>query len=134
LNDGELQPVPHAVDAVQADADSSAEIELALGILANDGAQALAVDVLVIDQGIERYKTFHEEIRQLHEESVLGQADDERVKFVAEVLRHEVDLLPLHQFALGVLGAALGFGSFRGEGVEFLGMKEGRTRERSRPG
>jgi hypothetical protein len=32
--------------------------------------------------------------------SVLGQADDERVELVAEVLRHEVGFLPFHQFAL----------------------------------
>jgi hypothetical protein len=32
--------------------------------------------------------------------SVLGQADDERVELVAEVLRHEVGFLPFLQFAL----------------------------------
>jgi len=31
---------------------------------------------------------------------VLGQADDERVELVAEVLRHEVGFLPFHQIAL----------------------------------
>ena len=49
---------------------------------------------------------------QLDEEAVLRGADDQRVELLADALLHELDLLPLHQLALGIGGAALGLRAF----------------------
>ena len=128
LRHRELQLIFRAVDADQAHADSFPEAKGALRVLADDGAQAFAIDVRIVVEVGERDEALHEEVRQFHEKPLLDQADDERLKLIADVLRHEGDFLPFHQLALGIGGAALRFGGFKPQGVQFLRMHKRRTR------
>ena len=59
-------------------------------------------------------------IGQLHEEAELGDADDQAVEVFAHTVLHEFDFLPLHQFAFGFVGAALGLAGFFGDVVKFV--------------
>ena len=49
-------------------------------------------------------------------------AGDVAVELVADLVRHEADLLPLHQLALGVVGAALAFGRVARDLRQVLGQ------------
>ena len=51
-----------------------------------------------------------------------GDAGDVAVELVADLVRHEADLLPLHQLALGVVGAALALGRVARDLRQVLGQ------------
>src|SRR5437867_8373005 len=100
LHHSELQLVAQAVDSIQPYPDALAQAVGAFRALTDDRPQPLAVNVAVVREALEGHKAFHEEVGQFHKKSVLGQADDERLKLVAHALRHKGDLFPLHQLAL----------------------------------
>src|SRR6266851_5625617 len=99
-------PLSHAVDLAAAQA--------------NDFARVFVISVAVVAQRVERHQTLHEKIGQFHEESILGHADDQAVEILSHPVRHELDLLPLHQFAFGLVSAALRLAGFFGDIVQFL--------------
>src|SRR5579884_178912 len=104
--------------AVHADCQPIAQCELSLAPFSDNRAHIFAISVAVSRQGLDGDEALDEQIEQLHKQAVLGDADDNRRKFVAEVLFHEPRLLPVHQFALGVRRAPLGKGALFGDGVE----------------
>ena len=57
-------------------------------------------------------KTLHEDFEKLDKTAVFLYGNDQLVVFLAEVLLHELSGFPIHQFALGAIGAALRFGRF----------------------
>jgi len=70
--------------------------------------------------GRERDEAFDEEVGEFDEESEFGDAGDEAVEVFSDAVLHELDLLPLHELALGVVGAAFGLARFFGDGVKFF--------------
>ena len=60
-------------------------------------------------------QAFDEQIFQFDKESESLGRDDERGKFIAHAVEHELDLFPLDEFALGFGSAALAFGRRRGD-------------------
>ena len=73
-----------------------------------------------------RDEALDEEVVEFHEKAVLGAGQDGRLEVFADTILHELDLLPLHQFALGVVGATLGLRGFERYGGEFFkGQMEG---------
>ncbi len=103
-------------------------MECAAGVLTNNGAFVLAINVKIISQRGDCHEPFHEQVGEFHKEPELDQADDEGIKLIAHVLRHEGNFLPFHQLAFGVGGAALGAGGRHSEGLEFLGKQEAAAR------
>ena len=104
---GELDFALHVVNAVNDHADFVADGVRFLASGADDLASIFVVGVIVVGQGVERYKAFDKQLRQLHEEAEFGDADDEAVKVLTHALLHEFELLPFQQFALGLSGGAL---------------------------
>jgi len=89
---------------------------------ANDRVIALAVKNLFAGQLLDSrdgHDALDEDLHQLDEESEFLHRNDQRVVLLAQMLLHELRRLPGHQFALGGFGAALGLGSFLGDGLEF---------------
>ena len=78
------------------------------------------VGVAIVIKRVERDQTLDEEIGEFHEEAELGYADDEAIEVFSDAALHEFHFLPLHQTALGFIGAALGLAGFVGYGVEFF--------------
>jgi len=127
----ELQAARGAVDAVEQDVHTLAELEDAAGAGSDDGAVGVAEDEAVeLSEGQrlrergDGYEAFDEEVVKLDEEAVLGAGEDGRVEVFADAVLHEFDFFPLHQLALGVVGAALGLGGFGGDGGEFFAWEE----------
>jgi len=65
-------------------------------------------------------RPFDEQVGEFDEEAELGDAGDQAVEVFAHAVLHELDLLPLHEFALGFVGATLGVAGFLGDVVEFV--------------
>ena len=80
----------------------------------HDLARVLAKSVVVALQAHDGHQALDEEAVELDKAAVLGHAQDHGVKVVADAVLHEFDLLPLHQLALGVVGAALRLAGFIG--------------------
>src|SRR2546423_8605242 len=120
FHQGELDLVLHVVDAVHKHAHFLAEGVFASPPLARDLLGVLAVSVAVVRHRRERHEAFDEHIEQLDEEAELGHADDQSLELFADAIAHELDLLPLHQLALGVVGAALGLAGFVGDLVQHV--------------
>ena len=76
-----------------------------------------------VGEGLDGDEALDEEVVELDEEAVLGAGEDGGLEVFADAVLHELDLLPLHQLALGVVGAALGLGGFEGDGGEFFGRE-----------
>src|SRR5260370_37715783 len=58
-------------------------------------------------------KAFDEDFEEFDEAPEFLDGNDQAVVFLAEMLFHELSGLPVHEFALGAISAALGFGGFR---------------------
>ena len=140
-----LDAAANGVDALGADTDAVAEFPDVAGVRAstaglflfsrlvcrealsvaasgNDRVILLAVENVLAGEfrdAVDGDHAFHENFRQLDEETEFLHGDNERVVFLAEMLLHELRGFPGHQFALGGFGAALGLGGFRGDGFEF---------------
>ena len=106
--------------------DALAEFEDAAGGLADDGAVGVAEDVAFLiserprlRQGVDGDEAFDEEVVELDEEAVFGAGEDGGVEVLADAGLHELDFFPLHELALGFVGAAFGLGGFEGDGGEF---------------
>ena len=56
------------------------------------------------------------EVVEFDEEAVLGAGENDSGEVFADAILHEADLLPLHEFAFGVVGAALGLAGLGGDG------------------
>ena len=81
---------------------------------------ALAVDTTGAGRFFERgdwQQSFHKNFEELDEAAELLNRDDQSFVFLAEVLFHELRGLPIHEFAFGAVGSALGF---RGFGSDFF--------------
>ena len=96
---------------------------------------ALAVDTTGAGRFFERgdwQQSFHKNFEELDEAAELLNRDDQSFVFLAEVLFHELRGLPIHQLALGRIGAALGLGGFRGDFLEACVRIQGRFRSTRR--
>src|ERR1035437_2081550 len=118
LDYGELQLAFIAVHAVQDDAHLVADGPFAARAFAHHLADVLLISVLVAGQGVDGHQAFDEQVRQFHKEAVLGGGDDQRGEILADAVGHELDLLPLDEFALGVGGAAFGLRALVGQRLE----------------
>src|SRR5260370_34762518 len=84
----------------------------------DDGVIALAKDAARAGeffQSDDGKKAFHEDLEKLDEAAVFLDGNNQAVIFLAEVLFHELSGLPVHEFALGAVGAALGFRGSRSD-------------------
>ena len=61
---------------------------------------------------VDRQQAFHEDLEKLDKTAEFLHGNDQPVVFLAEVLLHELSGFPVHQFALGAIGAALRFRRF----------------------
>src|SRR5437660_11586644 len=140
---GEFDTLAHGGDAFGADFDAAAEMPgllarlggaaadarlgpaAASGILpaagnGDDGVIVLAVDATGIRgffESADGEQAFDEDFEEFDEAAVFLDGDDEAFVFLAEMLLHELSGLPVHEFAFGHGGAALGFGGF---GADFF--------------
>src|SRR6266849_1056606 len=115
-DDSELHALAHGIYALAADAPragcSAAAVSAGHG---NDGVIPLAVDAARVGgffERADRQQALDEDFEKLHETSVFLHGNNQPVVFLAEVLLHELSGFPVHQFALGAVGAALRFGGF----------------------
>ncbi len=123
----ELQAARGAVDAVEQNVHALAELKHLAGVRADDSpvgfAEEEVVDGAEGERGRKRLngdEAFDEELVELDEEAVLGAGEDGRVEVLADAVLHELDLFPLHQLALGIVGAALGLRGLERDGGEFF--------------
>src|ERR1700691_778499 len=119
LDDGELQLALGGIHAIQRHTHSIADRKLAPRALADNLAHILVIGVAVPRQRVDGHQTLDEHLLQLDEEAVLGGADGHRPELLSQPRFHEFDLLPLHQFALGIRRAALRLGAIFGHGAQF---------------
>ncbi len=103
-------------DHPQAVADA---VDLA-GVLSDDLARVFVVGVAVVDERVQRDESFDEKVGEFDEESELGDAGDETVEVFSDAVLHELDLLPFHEFAFGVVGTAFGLAGLFGDFVELF--------------
>ena len=78
------------------------------------------IHVTVVAEGVEWDQPFDEKVGQFDEETKLGNAGDETVEILSHAFLHELHLLPFHEFAFGVVGAALGLAGLLGDVVKFV--------------
>ena len=87
--------------------------------LADDLVCVLAPGVAVVAQRVDGHQAFDKQIGQFDEQAVFVGVQHQRGKLLADAILHEADLLPLHEFAFGLCGAALGLAGFFGNLGEF---------------
>ena len=80
------------------------------GILAAQDVCPLDEPVVVIGHRRDVHQPLDEVLDQLDEQPERGDAGDVALEFVADLVGHEADLLPLHQLALGIGGAPFPLG------------------------
>jgi len=77
-------------------------------------------------QGADGQKAFDEDFEEFDEAAVFLNGNDQAVVFLAEMRFHELSGFPVHEFALGAIGAAFGFRSFRSDFFELsMGIQRG---------
>src|SRR5260370_30411747 len=57
-------------------------------------------------------KAFYKNFEEFDKAAELLDRNDQPVVFLAEMLLHELSSFPIHEFALGAIGTAFGFGGF----------------------
>src|ERR1035437_8957316 len=114
----ELQLPFVAVHAVQDDPHLVAAGPFAARAFAHHLADVLLISVLIAGQGVDGHQAFDKQVRQFHEEAVPGGGDDQRVEIFPDAVGHELDLLPLDEFAFGVGGAAFGLRTLVGQRIQ----------------
>ncbi len=82
----------------------------------DDFAGVFAVGVVVVAERVDGNESLDEEVVELDEEAVFGGVENHGVEVFADAVAHELDLLPLDEFAFGFGGAALGLAGFLGDG------------------
>src|SRR5437879_6226039 len=81
----------------------------------HDGVTAFAKDAAGTGECLQRgdgKKAFDEDFEQFDEAAVFLDGNNQAVVFLAEMFLHELGGFPVHQFALGAVGAPLSFGGF----------------------
>src|SRR5260370_19335198 len=129
---GEFDALAHGVDAFGADADLVAEVPFDLARLCATtsgnatGSATTAAATLQGDDGVislskhaphtgefleraDGKKAFDEDFEEFDKAAVFLHGDNQAVVFLPEMLLHELSGFPIHQFALGAVGAALRF-------------------------
>src|SRR5580700_6961400 len=89
-------------------------------MLADDLPRVLVVGVEVIGKRVQRDQSFNKQVSELDEEAELCDTGDQSVEILADAILHELDLLPLHQFTLSIVGAALGLARLFGDLVQLF--------------
>ena len=92
------------------------------GVLAAQHVRALDEPVVVVGHRRDVDHAFDEVLDQLDEQAEGGDAGDVAVELVADLVRHEADLLPLDQLALGLGGAPLALGGVPAHLRQVLGQ------------
>ena len=75
----------------------------------------IAKHIAVVLQRCQRHKPFNKQIVQLHEEPILRTRENDGVEVLADAVLHELDLLPLDQFALRIVGTPLRLARLHGD-------------------
>ncbi len=78
-----------------------------LRVLAAQQVRALDEPVVVVGHRRDVHHALDEVLDQLDEQAEGGDAGDVAFEFIADLVGHELHLLPLQQLALGIVGAAL---------------------------
>ena len=128
------------VDALGADAHPIAQVKgqprtpasRAAARFGNDGMLALVIETARAGKFLEAVNAdepLDENFHEFDEKAEFLDGNNQRVVLLAQVVFHELRGLPFHQLTLGGFGAALGFGAFRGDFIEFyaaIGTESGR--------
>ncbi len=112
-------------DAVENHLHTISCAEAAAPALADDLVRVFAPGVAVVAQRVDGDQALDKKVGELDEEAVFGGVEHQGGKFLADAVLHEANLLPLHQLALGLGGAALGLAGFLGD-LRELGFGNGR--------
>ena len=121
VNQGKLDFFLDGINAVYEDANPVTEAVGEAAGLANDLAGAFVEQEAVAGQAVDGDEAFDEKVGQFDEEAELGGTDDETVELIADTFFHELNFLPVHEVAFGVVGAALGVAAF-GRDVLQIGL------------
>ena len=102
------------VDADHLDLDLVTEAIALVGVLADQRMAALDEPVVVVGHCRDVDHAFDEMLDQLDEQAERRDAGEVALEFIADLVGHELHLLPLQQLALRIVGAALHFRSVAG--------------------
>src|SRR5262245_37941199 len=107
LRQSQIHLPPLHVDLDDLHPHAIAEPVDATRVLALEDVRPLPEPVVVVGHRRDVDEPLDEVLDQLDEEPERGHAGDVAVDLVADLVRHEADLLPLHQLALCLVGAPL---------------------------
>ena len=110
------------IDADHLHAHAVAEPVDASVLLAAQHVRALDEPVVVVGHRRDVHHAFDEVLDELDEQAEGADAGDVALELVADLVGHEPDFLPLHQLALGVVGAALALGRVPRDLRQILGQ------------
>src|SRR5258708_4804692 len=90
---------------------------------------SVAKHIAIILQRSQWHESFNKQIIQLNEETILRTRENDGIEVLANTVLHELDLLPLDQLPLGIIGprsdwldsAAIAFSSASGIGPSKTG-------------
>ena len=92
------------------------------GVFAAEHVRPFDEPVVVVGHRRDVHQALDEVLDELDVEPEGADAGDVAFELVADLVRHEADLLPLHELALGIVGAALPLGRVAGDVRQVLGQ------------
>ena len=122
LGEPEVDLAPLHVDLDDLHARPVAEPVHPPGVLSAQDVRTLDEPVVVVGHRRDVDHALDEVLDQLDEQAERRHAGDVAVELVADLVGHEADLLPLHQLALGVVGAPLALGRVPGDLRQVVGQ------------
>src|SRR5438309_6290201 len=107
LHEAEIDLAPFHIHFDHLHAHLVAETINLAGVLAAHDVRTLHEAVVIVSHRGYVHHAFHEVLDELDIQTKRGDARDVTLEFIANLVRHEPDLLPLHELALGVIGPPL---------------------------
>lgn len=111
------------INPIDPNLDRVAEPEGAAMMLADEGVLLLIIDVIIVMQIADVNQPFDKVSPQLDEEAVGRDAGDEAIVRFADLIRHELHLLPLNDLPLGLHGGPLPLRSVFADFREAIGPR-----------